>query len=303
VALLVALAERRGHPVAALDLDLGLDAIAALAATGRMSASWEVVAARCVDTLNGLAERGYGGSVFRADGRPFHEAGASEAQELAAVLAAAVAYLRALEAGGHDLGRARDSLSFLLVADADEFLTVAKLRAFRRLWARVEMACGLGPKPARLHAETAWRMTTRHDPHVNLLRGTLAAFSAGIGGADGITVLPFTAALGLADGFARRLARNTQLILLEEAHLWRVSDPVAGAGAFEALTDALAERAWTLFQDIESEGGVAASLEAGSLQGRMAAARAGRERDIARRKSPITGTSEFPNLEEEPVAC
>ncbi|MBQ0818795.1 methylmalonyl-CoA mutase, partial [Microvirga sp. HBU67558] len=131
---------------------------------------------------------------------------------------------------------ARRALSFLLVADADEFLTVAKLRALRRLWARVEQACGLEPKPIRLHAETAWRMTTRRDPWVNILRTTIAAFSAGIGGADAITVLPFTAALGLPDAFARRIARNTQLILLDESNLARVADPAAGAGGFETLT-------------------------------------------------------------------
>ena len=301
-ALLVAVAERRGHPPGALDLDLGLDPIGVLAATGRISASWDVIAARCADTLGGLAERGFEGAAIRADGRPYHEAGASEAQELAAVLATGVAYLRALESGGHDLGRARDTLSFLLVADADEFLTVAKFRAFRRLWARVEELCGLPPKPARLHAETAWRMTTRRDPWVNLLRSTLAAFSAGIGGADGITVLPFTAALGLPDAFARRLARNAQLILLEEANLWRVADPAAGAGGFEALTEASQERAWTLFQEIECDGGVVESLHGGFLQERIADVRAGRQRNVSRRVDPITGTSEFPNLQEEPVA-
>ena len=196
--------------------------------------------------------------------------------------------------GGHGLDAARDALSFLLVADADEFLSVAKFRALRRLWARVEEACGLAPKPIRLHAETAWRMTTRRDPWVNLLRTTVAAFSAGIGGADAVTVLPFTTALGLPDAFARRLARNTQLILLEEANLWRVADPAAGAGGFEALTDALCEKAWALFQEIEREGGIVESLARGSLQARIAAVRAAREKAVATRKEPITGTSEFP---------
>src|SRR5205085_12572173 len=130
------------------------------------------------------------------------------------------------------------------------------------LWARVEEACGLEPKPAEVQAETAWRMATRRDPWVNLLRGTIAAFSAGLGAADAITVLPFTAALGLPDAFARRIARNAQLILLEESNLWRVEDPAAGAGGFEALTDGLCERAWALFQEIEREGGMAESLAA-----------------------------------------
>jgi methylmalonyl-CoA mutase len=301
-ALVLALAERRGHQLSDLSLDLGLDPIGAMAAQGRMSASWDAVAQRMGDTLNHLIAQGFAGRAFLADGRVYHEAGASEAQELAAVLATGIGTLRALEVRGHSLDAARRAISFLLVADADEFLTVAKLRALRRLWARVEQACGLEPKPIRLHAETAWRMTTRRDPWVNMLRATVAVFSAGIGGADAITVLPFTAALGLPDAFARRIARNTQLILLDESNLSRVADPAAGAGGFEALTDALCEKAWTQFQEIEREGGILESLKGDTLQARIAAVRAQRERAVATRKEPITGTSEFPNIHEADVA-
>lgn len=301
-AFLVALAERRGHALADLDFDLGLDPLGSLAAQGRLSAAWEIVAARSADTLAGLSERGFNGRVFLADGRPYNEAGAGEAQELAVVLATGVAYLRALESGGYPLEGARDALGFLLVADANEFLTMAKFRALRILWARVEAACGLGPKPIRLHAETAWRMTTRRDPWVNLLRGTVAAFSAGIGGADSVGILPLTTALGLPDAFARRMARNTQLILLEESNLWRVADPAAGAGGFEALTDGLCHQAWDAFQEIEREGGIVESLRAGALQTRIAVTRAEREKATARRKDAITGVSEFPNLGESGVS-
>ncbi len=301
-AMLVALAQRRGHDLSALSLDLGLDPVGAMAGMGRMSAAWDAVAHRMGDTLADLSGRGFGGRAFLADGRVYHEAGASEAQELAAVLATGLAYLRALETHGHSLDAARDALAFLLVADADEFLTVAKFRALRRLWAKVEQACGLDPKPIRLHAETAWRMTTRRDPWVNMLRTTVAAFSAGIGGADAITVLPFTSALGLPDAFARRVARNTQLILLDESNLWRVADPAAGAGGFEALTDALCGKAWSLFQEIEREGGILESLKRSALQDCIAAVRAQRERAVATRREPITGTSEFPNINEADVA-
>lgn len=301
-ALTLALAERRGHKLSDLSLDLGLDPVGAMASMGRMSASWDAMAQRMGDTLRDLMGKGFQGRAFLADGRAYHEAGASEAQELAAVLATGVGYLRALEAQGHDLAAARDALSFLLVADADEFLTVAKFRALRRLWAKVEQACGLAPKPIRLHAETAWRMTTRRDPWVNLLRTTVATFSAGIGGADSITVLPFTAALGLPDAFARRLARNTQSVLLDESNLWRVADPAAGSGGFEALTDALCEKAWGLFQEIEREGGILKSLRGNALQARIATVRATRDKAIATRKEPITGTSEFPNIHEADVS-
>jgi methylmalonyl-CoA mutase len=213
-----------------------------------------------------------------------------------------VAYLRMLEAGGHDLERARDAIGVVLVADADEFLTIAKFRAMRRLWAQVEAACGLAPKPLRLHAETAWRMMTRRDPFVNILRATMAAGSAGLGGADVVTALPYTLALGLPDAFARRVVRNSQIVLIEESNLARVADPAAGAGAFEALTQNLVEAAWDAFQAIEREGGIVASLRQGRIQARIAETRAVRARNVATRREALTGASEFPFLAEKPVA-
>ena len=241
------------------------------------------------------------GRALVADGRAVHCAGGSEAQELAFTLASALACLRALDAAGLDLEAARGKLAFRLSADADEIMGVAKLRALRRLWARVEEACGLMPAPIHIHAETSFRMMTRRDPWVNILRATVACFSAGLGGADAVTVLPFTQALGLPDDFARRIARNAQSVLLDEANLGRVADPAAGAGAFEALTDALCEAAWALLQETEREGGLAASLACGAFQAKVAKAQAARARAVAHRKDAITGTSEFPNIAEAPV--
>ncbi len=152
----------------------------------------------------------------------------------------------ALEAGGIALDAARRMIAFRLTADADQFLTIAKFRAMRQLWQRVEESCGLTPAPAFVDAETAWRTMTRDDAYVNILRATIAVFSAGVGGADAITVLPFTAARGLPDRFARRVARNTQLVLLEEAGIAHVADPTAGAGWSEDLTDKLCRAAWAL---------------------------------------------------------
>ena len=160
-----------------------------------------------------LAGDGFRGPFAVADGRVIHNAGGSEAQELAFALASAVAYLRALEASGMTLDAARDAIYFRLSADADQFLTMAKFRALRKLWARVEEACGLAPKPVMVTAETAWRMMTRRDPYVNMLRTAIAVAAAGLGGADASPMLPHTAPLGLPDAFARRAARNTQLLL------------------------------------------------------------------------------------------
>ena len=145
------------------------------------------------------------------------------------------------------------------------------------MWARIEQACGLTPKPIFIAAETAWRMLTQRDPYVNMLRATIATFSAGLGGANAITVLPHTLALGLPDPFARRVARNTQLVLLEESNLAKVSDPAAGSGGIESLTQQLCEAAWTLFQEIEKAGGVFAALEQSLIQRKVAATRAVRE--------------------------
>jgi methylmalonyl-CoA mutase len=170
------------------------------------------------------------------------------------------------------------------------------------LWARVEAASGLAPKPILIAADTAWRMLTQRDPYVNMLRTTMATFSAGLGGADSINVLPHTLALGLPDPFARRAARNTQLVLLEESNLAKVSDPAAGSGGIEALTQQLCEAAWSLFQEFEKAGGVFASLEQNLIQRKVAATRAVREANFARRKEVLTGASEFPNLHEAQVS-
>jgi methylmalonyl-CoA mutase len=247
-------------------------------------------------------DAGFTNSLALADGRAAHEAGAGEAQELAFVLATGIAYMRALERHGLSLNQARQVLSFLLVADADELLTIAKFRAMRRLWARVEAALGLPARPIRLAAETAWRMMTRRDPYTNMLRVTVAAFSASVGGADSISILPFTAAIGLPDAFARRVARNLHHVLAEEAHLWRVADPAAGSGALDGTTEELAELGWRLFQQIEAEGGIVESLNQGKLQTQIREARLKCEREIGHRIAAITGVSEFALLSEHPVA-
>ncbi|POR48979.1 methylmalonyl-CoA mutase subunit beta [Bosea psychrotolerans] len=305
--LLAALFEKRGIAPDRGAVDFGLDPIGLLASEGVFAASWPEIGRRLAETVRALRERGFKGPFLSADARLYHEAGASEAQELGAALATAVAYLRALEAQGMALDEARDAISFVLVADTDEFMTIAKFRAARLLWERVQTACGLAPKPMPLHAETAWRSLTRRDPWVNMLRGTIATFSAGIGGADSLTVLPFTAALGLPDAFARRIARNTQLVLLEEANLWRVADPAAGAGSFESLTQALCEQGWSKFQDLEREAqgglpGIVSALTNGHVQAGLARQREARAKAIATRREPITGTSEFANLKEAPVS-
>lgn len=295
----LALLKEKGIAAAACDMRFGFDPLGATAVWGASPYSWTEIAPALAGAVAAVASQGFTTRAAVADGRVVHDAGGSEAQELAFVLAVAVAYLRALEASGMPLGAARDMIYARLSADADQFLTMAKFRAVRKLWARVEEACGLEPAPLFIAADTAWRMLTRRDTDVNMLRATMAAFAAGLGGANSISVLPHTLALGLPDAFARRVARNTQLILLEESNLDKVADPAAGSGGIEMLTTQLCTRAWELFQQIEKAGGIWATLESNWLQRKVMEVRAAREKNVARRKDIIVGTSEFANLPEK----
>jgi len=294
--------QRKGLDPAACDIRFGLDPLGACAVWGSSPYSWSEIVPAITSAIKGLAALGFKGPLAAADGRVIHDAGGSEVQELAFVLASGVAYLRAIEQAGVSLEDAQGMIYARLSADADQFLTLSKFRALRLLWARIEQACGLTPKPLFVAADTAWRMLTQRDPYVNILRATMATFSAGLGGANAITVLPHTLALGLPDSFARRIARNTQLVLLEESNLAKVSDPAAGSGGIETLTRQLCDAAWSLFQEIEKAGGLFASLEQNLIQRKVAATRAAREANIAKRRDVLTGASEFPNLHEADVA-
>ncbi|GGY69815.1 methylmalonyl-CoA mutase [Streptomyces olivaceoviridis] len=253
------------------------------------------LAVRCAERYPGLR-------ALTVDALPYHEAGGSAAQELGASLATGVAYLRELTEAGLGVDRAAAQLEFRYAATADQFLTIAKLRAARRLWARVAEVCGAPAAGAQVqHVVTSPVMMTRRDPWVNMLRTTVAALAAGVGGADSVTVLPFDHALGLPDAFARRIARNTSSILIEESHLARVVDPAGGSWYVERLTAELAEAAWQFFRSIERDGGQAAVLRSGRLRTDLATTWAERSKRLAKRREPITGVSEFPLLAEKPV--
>ncbi len=299
---LIAIAAERKIDLAKLDIALGLDPLGTLATRGLLDATPKAAIERRAQFTADLVQRGFRGRAFLADARPVHDAGGSEAQELAYALASALAYWRALEATGLALDAARKQIAFVLAADADQFLTTAKFRALRKLWARIEEASGLTPAPIRLDAETAWRMTTQREPSVNWLRVTIASFAAGTAGADNVTVLPHTVAIGLPDRFARRIARNIPLILMDESNVHRVSDPAAGSGAIEDLTAKLTAAAWELFQEIEAAGGAADALTSCLVQHKVAEVRKVRETNVATRTDALTGTSEFPNISEAAIA-
>ncbi|WP_330237715.1 methylmalonyl-CoA mutase small subunit [Streptomyces sp. NBC_00525] len=287
----------RGTPAGQVRGSLGADPFGLAAREGTAADPADAVrwALRCAEEYPALR-------AVVVDAMPYHEAGGSAAQELGASLATGVAYLRALTEAGLGVEAACAQLEFRYAATVDQFLTIAKTRAARRLWARVAEVCGApGAGAQRQHAVTSPVMMTRRDPWVNMLRTTLASLGAGVGGADAVTVLPFDHALGLPDAFARRIARNTSTILLEESHLARVIDPAGGSWYVERLTDELAASAWAFFQEIERAGGQAAALGSGMIAERIAATWAERRKDLARRREPVTGVSEFPLLTERPV--
>jgi len=299
-----AFAKARNLPGATLKVEFGMRPLADWARIGAIPKAWLAICTRIREAVTALLEAGFTGPFLTADSRPFHEAGASEAQEIASLIAQGITYLRLLGKGGFAPEKAQALIAFTIAADQDQFLTLAKIRAFRRLWAGVLEHCGVKkPAPALIHTESAFRMMTRRDPNVNMLRVSIAGLAAALGGADSLTLLPHSAALGLPDENARRLARNTSLILLRESNLNRMIDPASGSGAIEEITETLEEKAWAIVQHIEAEragslGGMAAALETGAFARKIAATRDARLRAIASRVVPVTGVSEFPNISE-----
>ncbi|MFJ9152081.1 methylmalonyl-CoA mutase family protein [Streptomyces sp. NPDC102270] len=294
---LLRLHDERGIDHKAVRGNLGADPLGHEARTGEELGFAQVVplARRCAEEYPGLRS-------LTVDALPYHEAGGSAAQELGASIATGVAYLRGLTEAGLSVEQACGQLEFRYAATADQFLTIAKLRAARRLWARVAEVCGVpGAGAQAQHAVVSPVMMTRRDPWVNMLRATIATLAAGVGGAEAVTVLPFDHALGLPDAFARRVARNTSTILVEESHLSRVIDPAGGSWYVERLTDELAEAAWRFFRTIERDGGQAAVLRSGRIRTDLATTWAQRSKKLATRREPITGVSEFPHLGEKPV--
>ena len=240
-------------------------------------------------------------TTLLADGRLWHKGGATEAQEIALVFASTVAYLRAAETAGIKPAIALPKVAAAIAVDADQFLGIAKIRALRRGLARIAESCGAGGVPTHVTATTSFRMLSRRDPWVNMLRATIACAAAAMGGADAITVLPFTWASGRPDAFARRIARNTQIVLQEESGLGRVQDPAGGSWYVDRLTEDLASAAWAIFQDIERCGGLGAMLLDGRIQAMLAKATAERRALVVRGKFELTGTSAFPKLGDDGV--
>jgi methylmalonyl-CoA mutase len=280
----------------------GADPLSTLAVSGRLDEAPGTALARAVALIK-LAEGSPGVTAMTADGVCCHNAGASEAQELAFMLSALVSYLRAAEQGGIAPAKALPKINVALAADIDEFSTIAKLRAARHLIWRIADACGAGPAASAvtLNCPTSYRIMARRDPWTNILRTTIACAGAALGGADAIVVLPFTFALGKPDAFARRVARNIQIVCQEESHLGRVNDPAGGSWYVENLTNEMAKKAWEIFQDIEARGGLLACLQSGFIQETIAKTAEARAKSIATIRQELTGVNAFPLLGDDGV--
>ncbi|MBV9994678.1 MAG: methylmalonyl-CoA mutase [Caulobacteraceae bacterium] len=292
-------AAAKGAPAAPLALHM--DPLSAFAEAGASPGPIEAHLIACAGVGARLAEPYPKASLFLASGRVAHESGAGEALELAVALAAALAYAKALVRAGLGVQEAFERIVLGLSLDADYFITIAKLRAARVAWARLAGACG-ADAPASIEARSSGRMLARADAWTNMIRLTAASFAGAVGGADAVALGTFTDALGLPTAFARRQARNAQLVLQEEANLGRVVDPAAGCGYLESLTDDLARAAWAQFQAIEAAGGIVRALEGGLVARETEAARTELAARIGRREVKILGVTDFAPQDERPPA-
>jgi methylmalonyl-CoA mutase len=281
-------------------LALHMDPLGAFAEQGTSPGPTAAHVVRAARLAERLAADYADASFFLASGRAAHEAGGGEALELGVMAASVVAYVRAMTDAGMAATEALPRIVVGLSADGEYFTTLAKFRAARAIWVRLTTAYGAST-PIRIEARASRRMLSRLDPWVNLLRLTAAGFGAAVGGADAIVLEPFTQPLGRATAFARRQARNTQLVLMEESGLARVEDPAGGCWFLEDQTDQLARGGWAALQEIERRGGLADALMDGHVAETAAQARAVRAKDIASRKAGLIGVSAFPNLGEAGV--
>ncbi len=300
---LIAAWEKQGLAPAKRRGGFGFDPLGTLAVFGALSKPIEAALADAAALI--LATKDMPGvTALSSDGHAYHCAGATEAQELAAMLSTIVAYLRAADKAGISPADALPKIAVNLAVDADQFLDIAKLRAARRLIWRIAEASGAGEAAAKVQfqAVTSWRMLAKRDPWTNIIRTAIACAGGALGGADSITVLPFTFPLGETDSFARRVARNIQIVCQEESNLGRVVDPAGGSWYVEKLTDDLAQKAWILFQDIEKQGGMAAALQSGYVQAEIAKSAEAKIRSIATNRAELTGVSAFPILGDDGIA-
>ncbi|MEZ5276565.1 MAG: methylmalonyl-CoA mutase family protein [Opitutaceae bacterium] len=302
-ALFLAYARRRGIDYAAIRGCIEIDPLGTLAWRGNLPVSLNLAYRDMVAVTRFAEERARGLQTITVQGHPYHDGGGSAVQELACVIATGAEYIREMLKRGLTIESIGARMRFSLSVGSQFFMEVAKLRAVRLLWSQVIESFGGSPQDARLHihCRTSIHNKTLHDPFVNLLRTTTEAFSAVIGGTDGMHVGAFDETFRVPDHFSRRLARNIQVILAEECDLSKVTDPAGGSWYVEWLTDQVARKAWSEFQEIERVGGMARALREGIPQKAIARTAAARAEAVARRRDVLVGTNLYPDAQARPL--
>ena len=301
-ALLAALLRQRKVEAKAVRCGFNADPLGALMSEGQLSVSLDVALEQMADLAAWTAANYPHATAVQVSTEAYHHAGASSTQDLAFATATALEYLRAMTRAGLDFDNAASQIAFSMSVGCQFFQAIAKLRALRKMWAKVITACNgseTAARTTRIHIRTSRRVLTRHDPWINLLRNTVCCFAGAVGGADAITTAPLDAAIGLSDEFSRHLARNTQIIALEESHLNRIIDPAGGSWFLERFTDQLAERGWLLLRQIEEHGGMVRAATDGWVAQQIGSVEVTRERNLATRRQVVTGISEHPLLSEQ----
>jgi methylmalonyl-CoA mutase len=302
--LLFAYAKEQGLKMDELNGCIGNDPLGELAATGTLPTSLDQSYQEMAALTAYANKKKSNLQTILVQGHPYHESGGNAVQEVAFSIATAVDYVRALQKFGLDIDEIAPRIRFSISVGSNYFTEIAKLRSLRHLWAQIIEAFGGATESAavHIHSRTANWNKTLFDPYVNVLRGTTEAFSAIVGGCNGLHVSPFDEIIRTPDEHSRRIAKNTQIILQEECDLTGVIDPAGGSWYVEWLTDQIAQKSWKLFQEIEAEGGIAQALNTGIPQKLISEIAQKRDQNISRRKDVFVGTNMYANATEEPLA-
>jgi methylmalonyl-CoA mutase len=299
--LYVAAAQQAGVSLDDLLGGFNADPLKTLAREGALPMSMETALAQMADLAAWTAKHAPRMTSVEVSTTPYHNAGATAVADVGFAVATGLEYLRALTGAGMDIDAAAGQITFSMGLGCRFYLAIAKIRAARKLWADVIAASGGGAaaQKMRLRVSTGRRVMTTRNQSLNILRNTVACYAGAIAGADIITTTPFDTPTGLPSEASRRNARNTQLILAEECHLPQVVDPAGGSWYIEWYTNEVARRAWTMFQQVEAQGGMLKAAVSGWVAQQIKPTESAREKDIAVRKVAVTGVSEHPTLVEQ----
>lgn len=302
-ALLTAFAQTSRKAFTKLQGGVVNDPLGVLVLEGTLPYSLDTAYKKMAAATNWAANQTPQFKTIGVQGTLYHNSGANAVQELAFTMATGVEYLRAMQHAGLSVNDAAPRMFFCFGVGTNYFMEIAKLRAARVLWAKIVKAFDGNTEAQKMtiHVRTSSWNTTVYDPYVNMLRTTVESFASVVGGCDSMYVGAFDEPIRRSDEFSRRIAHNTHLILKEEAHLDKAIDPAGGSWYVESLTDELARKAWTAFQEIEKQGGIVCALLAGIPQQASEQIAQQRKANLSTRKDVLIGTNMYPNLDEKPL--